>query len=73
MSFAFRVVRQVWDEKYENREIEAVNLHRGDVSVVNMGANPTTSITKKREAPQSDASRLLVQQQEEELAAADLV
>ena len=73
MSFAFRVVRQVWDEKYENREIESVNLHRGDVSVVNMGANPTTEISKKREAPQLDASRLLVQQQEEELAAADLV
>ena len=45
MSFAFRVVRQTWDENYDNRDIVEVNIHRGDVSVVNQGASPTTSFT----------------------------
>src|SRR6185312_14339819 len=40
MSFGFRVTRQNWDEDYENREIVEVNIDRGDVSVVNQGANP---------------------------------
>lgn len=45
MSFAFRVTRQTWDEDYENREITEVNIHRGDVSIVNQGANPATSFS----------------------------
>ena len=47
MSFAFRVVRQAWDDDYENREIAEVNIDRGDVSVVNQGANPATSFTMR--------------------------
>ena len=53
MSFAFRVKDQEWsaapgfedlddDETY--RLITEVSLHKGDVSVVNFGANPTTSV-----------------------------
>jgi HK97 family phage prohead protease len=42
MSFAFRVVDDVWTEDYSEREITQVNLHRGDVSVVTFGANPHT-------------------------------
>lgn len=45
MSFAFRVVNQSWDEDYSERDITEVNIHRGDVSVVNQGANPATSFS----------------------------
>lgn len=43
-SFAFRVINQEWDDDYENRDIKEVSLHRGDVSIVNFGANPNTSV-----------------------------
>lgn len=45
MSFAFRVVRQEWDEEYTERRLLEVSIHKGDVSVVNYGANPATSAT----------------------------
>ncbi len=45
MSFAFRVLRQEWDEEYTKRRLLELSLHRGDVSVVNYGANPATSGT----------------------------
>lgn len=44
MSFAFRVMRQQWSPDYDQRDITEVSLHRGDVSVVNFGANPETSV-----------------------------
>lgn len=44
MSFAFRCTRQQWSPDYDQRDILEVDLHRGDVSVVNFGANPATSI-----------------------------
>lgn len=47
MSFAFRVTRQNWDENYENRDIAEVNINRGDVSIVNQGANPATSFSMR--------------------------
>jgi HK97 family phage prohead protease len=43
MSFAFRTVRQEWNEDYTERRLLEVSIHRGDVSVVNYGANPATS------------------------------
>lgn len=43
MSFAFRATRQEWDEDYTDRCITECDIHRGDVSVVTQGANPTTS------------------------------
>ena len=49
MSFAFRVKKQKWeahsdfpDDDQSLRTIEELSLHKGDVSVVNFGANPTT-------------------------------
>lgn len=49
MSFAFRVKSQTWsstdefpDDPQAYRIINEVSLHKGDVSVVNWGANPTT-------------------------------
>jgi phage head maturation protease len=43
MSFAFRATKQEWDKAYTQREIQEVNMHQGDVSVVNFGANPHTA------------------------------
>ncbi|MFC9966328.1 HK97 family phage prohead protease [Nocardia ignorata] len=43
MSFAFRVKRQEWNDDETDRRITEVSLHKGDVSVVNFGANPATS------------------------------
>jgi HK97 family phage prohead protease len=43
MSFAFRVTKQEWSPDYEQRDILEVNLDKGDVSLVNYGANPFTS------------------------------
>jgi DnaJ-class molecular chaperone len=45
MSFAFRVLRQEWNEDYTRRWINEVSLDKGDVSLVNYGANPTTGGT----------------------------
>jgi HK97 family phage prohead protease len=41
-SFAFRVVRQEWNDDYTTRRIVELNLHRGDVAsiVTGLGANP---------------------------------
>lgn len=44
MSFAFTIVRQQWSPDYDQRDILEVNLNRGDVSAVNFGANPNTSV-----------------------------
>ncbi|MFI5955820.1 HK97 family phage prohead protease [Cryptosporangium sp. NPDC051539] len=48
MSFAFRITRQRWSPDYEELAVEEVDLHRGDVSVVNFGANPSTSVESAR-------------------------
>lgn len=56
-SFAFRMVRQSWewvsDEEFEagtardKRTILETNIHRGDVSVCNFGANPETPVSAR--------------------------
>jgi HK97 family phage prohead protease len=48
MSFAFRTTRQQWSPDYDQRDILEVDIHRGDVSVVNFGANPATSVQAMR-------------------------
>jgi HK97 family phage prohead protease len=51
MSFAFRVTRQEWSPDYTQRDITEVNLNKGDVSIVNYGANPhTAGLTSLRSA-----------------------
>lgn len=54
MSFAFRVKGQAWkaadgfeDDDQSHRTITEVSLHKGDVSVVNWGANPSTHVEVK--------------------------
>jgi HK97 family phage prohead protease len=44
MSFGFRVKNDEWNEDYTERRLLEVSLHKGDVSVVNFGANPATSV-----------------------------
>jgi HK97 family phage prohead protease len=44
LSFAFRIVRGTWDPSYTAYRIEQVDMQRGDVSVVNYGANPDTFV-----------------------------
>ena len=74
MSFAFRVKAQEWraadgfeedDQSY--RTITEVSLHKGDVSVVNWGANPTASAGIRSA---SDALKYLAECDEEELVEA---
>jgi hypothetical protein len=41
-SFAFRIIRGQWSPDWTAYRIEQVDMHRGDVSTVNYGANPAT-------------------------------
>jgi HK97 family phage prohead protease len=43
MSFGFWITRQQWSPDYDQRDILEVNLNKGDVSIVNYGANPNTA------------------------------
>lgn len=60
MSFAFRVRSQEWRTAPgfkgadSLRSILDVDLHKGDVSVVNFGANPTTSASVRSQATAID-------------------
>jgi HK97 family phage prohead protease len=47
MSFAFRIEDHVWDEDYTQLTLKQLNINRGDVSAVNFGANPFTSIAAR--------------------------
>jgi HK97 family phage prohead protease len=49
MSFAFRVIRQKWNEDRTTRTLTEVSLSDGDVSVVTYPAYPTTTV-EAREA-----------------------
>ena len=52
MSFAFRVPENgdTWNEDMTARQINEVNLHHGDVSIVTIGANPAASASPMRMA-----------------------
>lgn len=58
MSFAFQVVRQQWSPDYSQRDLVELNLNRGDVSAVNYGANPATSVGLQRSFRHQGAARL---------------
>lgn len=47
MSFAFQIVHGQWSPDYTEYTILEVDLNRGDVSAVNYGANPYTSISAR--------------------------
>ena len=48
MSFAFRVIRQKWNNERTERTLTEVSLADGDVSVVTYPAYPTTSIEARQ-------------------------
>jgi HK97 family phage prohead protease len=51
-SFKFRITAGKWSPDYTEYTITAVDLNRGDVSIVNFGANPfTADATPREEAP----------------------
>lgn len=55
MSFAFKVVRDAWDDGYENRTISEVRLF--DVSVVTYPANPATVVKlRSDDAPKPESA-----------------
>ncbi|MFF2551826.1 HK97 family phage prohead protease [Nocardia sp. NPDC058058] len=59
MSMGFRVDLQKWSPDYDERSLVDINLERGDVSAVNYGANPNTSITAVQRAFNTvDAARM---------------
>lgn len=60
MSFAFRTIRQEWDAEYERRTLLEVSINRGDVSIVNYGANPATSFDL-RSLLETDPERALAE------------
>jgi HK97 family phage prohead protease len=50
-SFKFRIVSGQWSPDYAEYRINEVDLHRGDVSIVNFGANPFTADYTPRTNP----------------------
>jgi HK97 family phage prohead protease len=59
MSFAFLLEEGVWNEDFTEFTIMRFNIDRGDVSAVNYGANPYTSVTaRSRELITHDLDRL---------------
>lgn len=57
MSFAFTITRGMWSPDYTEYRIDEVDIDRGDVSVVNYGANPATSIEVERGEEPADVER----------------
>lgn len=50
MSFAFRCTDEKWSEDWMHRTVTGADIHKGDVSVVNYGANPATTGAMLRSA-----------------------
>ncbi len=60
MSFAFRIDDGDWNDDFSQFRIRKVDLNRGDVSAVNYGANPYTSIAARSNELLRDLDRLPV-------------
>jgi len=56
MSFAFMVNQQEWSPDFMTRRIAEVDIHRGDVSVVCLAANPGTAGASMAAVPVSEAA-----------------
>ena len=69
MSFAFRVKKQSWSADDTVRSLDEISLHKGDVSVVNWGANPNTSAKILRNAVRMLANGDIDEEQLAELRA----
>jgi HK97 family phage prohead protease len=64
MSFAFYTIREKWNDEKAERRLTELSIHKGDVSIVNYGANPATSVGI------ADAIRALAEADDTQLAAA---
>jgi HK97 family phage prohead protease len=58
MSFAFRIDDGEWSEDYTEFRINKVDLDRGDVSAVNYGASPHTSVAARQSEVLADVELL---------------
>lgn len=58
MSFAFRIIDGQWNDDFSEFRILEVDLDRGDVSAVNYGANPYTSVAARQTEILNDLQRL---------------
>lgn len=58
MSFAFMIDDGMWSEDYTEYTIKSVDLDRGDVSAVNYGANPYTSVAARQSEIMNDFRHL---------------
>jgi HK97 family phage prohead protease len=58
MSFAFMLDQGEWSEDFQTFRITKLDINRGDVSAVNYGANPYTSIAARSREIFSDLERL---------------
>jgi len=58
MSFAFMITAGGWNDEYDEFTIEAYDIDRGDVSAVNYGANPYTSIGARSREIMADLRHL---------------
>jgi HK97 family phage prohead protease len=63
MSFRFMITSGRWSDDWMEYHIHAVDIHRGDVSIVGYGANPLTAGAGLRDQQPvvSDRSRLLLE------------
>jgi HK97 family phage prohead protease len=60
MSFAFMITDGQWNDDFTEYRIKAYDIDRGDVSVVNYGANPYTSVAARSREIIADLDRLPV-------------
>lgn len=58
MSFAFMITDGDWNDAWDEFTINSVDIDRGDVSAVNYGANPFTSVAARSSEILRDLSRL---------------
>jgi HK97 family phage prohead protease len=58
MSFAFMLTEGEWNDDFDEFRILEADIHRGDVSAVNYGANPYTSIAARSLEILSDLEHL---------------
>lgn len=58
MSFAFLLIDGVWSDDFSTFKITEMDLHRGDVSAVNYGANPYTDVGCRASEILADLDRL---------------
>lgn len=70
MSVGFRATQQEWNKARTKRQIFAATTHRGDVSIVTLGANEGTS-TSLRSRRERDRSQIVVPRSYIEKARAD--